>query len=103
MQRENYWRNSGELTNSLVWIVLIMLAGILLDVFVTRLPLHKDRSYGSSSRETEGRTRNVLLPHFSFLWGQGQRGGGRIVGEREGEKPRNKDWGKEEVELRGRV
>ena len=37
-----------------------MLAGILLDVFVTRLPLHKDRSYGSSSRETEGRTRSVL-------------------------------------------
>lgn len=39
LQWENYSWNSGKLTNSLVWIILKMLAGILLDVFVTRLSL----------------------------------------------------------------
>lgn len=39
LQRENYSWNSGKLTNSLVWIILKMLAGILLHVFVTRLSL----------------------------------------------------------------
>ena len=63
-----------------------MLAGILLDVFVTRLLLPRGRICSSSSREAEEEQETYSF--FTLvLYVDGERGR-RVVGEREG-KPRN--------------
>lgn len=77
-KKKNYSENSDKLTSSLVWIIFSMSAGILLDVFVTRLLLPKGGIYGSSCREVEKEQETfssltLVLSCIGYRWESGRR------------------------------
>lgn len=105
MQRENYSWNSHKLTNSLVWSILKMLAGILLDVFVTRLLLPRGRICSSSSREAEEEQETYSFFTLVLLcgWGKRQESSRRERGKTQKwslRKGRSREW---EGEIKGEM
>lgn len=68
IQRENCSCNSDKLTENLVWIILKMLAGILLDVSFSRLQSPIGKIYGFSSCMEVDEEQKRLSFLTSILW-----------------------------------